>query len=180
LPTTFRDTLLHFSRRVMFYWCGDPYDCKITAPPEPVSAVVTGTCYWDLAKLEHLDETRSLWAKSFSNPSDPFDAVWQRKLVAIQQDGYGNLLALDISQSPEGPVVYLAHEPDPAHGYRLGSDFFDFMDRWSQVGCAGPHSWGWLPFTTGPLSLIDPNSQNARIWREWLGLKTVKDDPDSD
>jgi hypothetical protein len=32
---------------------------------------------------------------------------------------------------------------------------------------------GWLPFTTGPQSLIDPNCQNARTWRKWFGLEEV-------
>ena len=137
---------------------------------------MAGTCHWDLGRLGELDTIRQEWARTFSDPKRGFDQVWQRQVVAIQQDGYGNLLALDASPDGGGAVVYLSHDDDDAHGYCLGRDFLDFMDRWSQVGCAGPHVRGWLPFTTGPLSLIDPNCQNARTWRKWFGLEEVLDE----
>lgn len=75
---------------------------------------------------------------------------------------------LDPSRS--GAVVYLCHEPDESNGYVLGKDFIDFIDRWSRLGCPGPHDWAWRPFTAGREGLIDPDCQNAKIWREWLGL----------
>jgi hypothetical protein len=171
LPAAFRDTLLHFSRRVSFSWYCDPDDCKILGPPEAVRSVVAGRCHWDLGLLEKLDLVRRGWADTFSDPNRPFDQVWQRKVVAIQQDGYGNLLALDARPDGGDAVVYLSHDDDAAHGYHLGRDFLDFMDRWSQVGCAGPYAGGWLPFTRGPQSLIDPDCENARTWRKWFGLE---------
>ena len=180
LPTAFRDTLIHFSRRTKFSWYCDPYDCKLVGPPKSVWSVVAGMCHWDLGRLEELDTARQQWARTFNDPKRGFDQVWQRKVVAIQQDGYGNLLALDASPDGGGAVVYLSHDDDAAHGYCLGRDFLDFMDRWSQVGCAGPHVRGWLPFTTGPQSLIDPNCQNARTWRKWFGLEEVFDEGEQD
>ncbi len=171
LPPAFRQTLLGFSRGVRFSWYCDSYDCGIPAPPEPVNAVVAGSCHWDLANLEELGKTRRQWVETFCNSDNSFDAVWKRKLVAFQKDGYGNMLALDVSADAGGSVVYLSHDDDGAHGYVLGRDFLDFMGRWSRIGCAGPHSWGWLPFTSAPQSLIDPNCQNARTWRTWLGLE---------
>jgi hypothetical protein len=174
LPTGFRNTLRDFSRRVSFSWYCDPYDCKIAAPPEPVLSVVAGTCHWDLGRLEELDAVRQRWAQEFNDPRQPFDQVWQRKVVAIQQDGYGNFLVLDLSA--DDAVMYLSHDDEDAHGYRLGRDFVDFMDRWSQVGCAGPHARGWLPFTQGPQSLIEPDCQNARTWRKWIGLDLERAD----
>jgi hypothetical protein len=133
--------------------------------------VVAGTCQWDLSQLEELEEVRQRRAKMFSDPEEPFDTIWQRQVVVFQTDGYGNLLALDVTPGRDGAVVYLSHDPDEAHGYQLGRDFLDFMDRWSQVGCAGPHSWGWMPFTSGEWYLIDPNCENARTWRAWFGLR---------
>ena len=93
--------------------------------------------------------------------------------MGIQRDAYVNRRALDATPDGGGAVVCLSNDDDAAHGYCLGRDFLDFMDRWSQVGCAGPHVRGWLPFTTGPQSLIDPNCQNARTWRKWFGLEEV-------
>jgi hypothetical protein len=81
-----------------------------------VSSVIAGTCHWDLSHLEELDTVCQRWVKVFNDPKMPFDHVWQRKLVAIQQDGYGNLLALDVSADGGDAVVYLSHDDEDTHG----------------------------------------------------------------
>ena len=69
------------------------------------------------------------------------------------------------------PVVYLSHDDSHGHGFILGSDFQDFIRRWSHIGQAGGEDWKWMPFVNDPDSLLDSNGKNARIWRESLGLR---------
>ncbi len=67
-------------------------------------------------------------------------------------------------------VAYMAHELDYMHGYKLGYDFTDFMDRRSLLGCPGPEHVQFLSFFDNYAGGIDPEGENARLWRSWFGL----------
>ncbi len=57
------------------------------------------------------------------------------------------------------------------HGYKLGRDFTDFIDRWSSLVCPGAEDWQMKPFVDSPTGEIDPDSANAQAWREWFNLR---------
>ncbi len=104
----------------------------------------------------------------FPNIHDPYDCVWHDKL-GIHVVANGDVLALDLQQNP-APLVYLSHDDGQGHGYVLGREFEDAMDRWMPLGCVGPEDWQWLPFVTSRDSGIEPDGENAIRWREWFGI----------
>jgi len=169
LPESFRDVVLNFSSEVYWRW----FLPDGTRPPETFRQIFSGECAWSLNRLVQLEENRQSWLKvCFPNVNDPYDAVWHNKLAFIEV-GNGDLIALDLANSQEAdtPVVYLSHEGDDFHGYQLGHNFSDFIERWSLLGCPGAEDWQMLPFTSSPQSCLEPYSENAVQWREWFGLK---------
>lgn len=41
----------------------------------------------------------------------------------------------------------------------------------SPLGCPGPEDWQWLPFTSKGTTMLDPDGEAARAWRETVGLE---------
>jgi hypothetical protein len=64
------------------------------------------------------------------------------------------------------------HEGDDSvHGFWLGQDFEDYVDRLSLLGCFGSEDWQLSPIVSGPRSLLETNSANATNWRDRFGLR---------
>ena len=76
-------------------------------------------------------------------------------------------------------MVYLSHDDGEGHGFRLGDNFADFIDRWTLLGCPGAEDWQMLPFIHSSTSGIDPWCENARRWRQCSGLE-IREDQDTD
>jgi hypothetical protein len=100
------------------------------------------------------------------DPDDPYDRVWHGKYPLLRVPN-GDLVAVDA----DGQVVYLSHDDGEGHGYVLGQDVFDFLERWTALGCPGPEDWQWLPFTSGSDQGLDPEGENGRSWRAWFGIR---------
>lgn len=96
------------------------------------------------------------------------DLVWHDKLGIIEVRN-GDVVAIDVSRTP-APVVYLSRDDGEGHGLVLGTDFSDFIDRWTRIGCVGPEDWTWLPFCADSEPALDPDSAAAATWRRWMGL----------
>ena len=109
------------------------------------------------------------WVETFPNVEDPYDNVWHHKF-AFADVPNGDQLAFDLKFMLDPPVVYLSHDDGEGHGYRLGNDFIDFMERWSLLGCPGNEDWQMMPFLPDATSGLDVYGENARMWREWFGL----------
>jgi hypothetical protein len=140
-----------------------------TVMPEPFQQIWSGECRWDLASLPELLETYRRWLKIFPNPDDFWDGPWQNKFPVLAIAN-GDMLAIDLGE--QQAVVYLSHEGDDSvHGYWLGRDFEDYVDRLSLLGCVGSEDWQLKPFVSGPRSLLETDGTNAQHWREWLGLR---------
>jgi len=166
LPASFRRVLTEFASAFEVAW----FLPEGLEPPEPVSAIFGGDLSWDLDKLADLEAVRLDWVKEYyPNADDEYDCVWHNKL-AIHEVGNGDMLALDLSNEHEAPLVYLGHGDGDGHGYVIGPSFEDAIDRWTLVGCVGSEDWQWLPFVSSPTSGIEPNCDAARKWREWFGL----------
>ena len=167
LPAAFRTVLTTFSKKVSFCW----YLPDDTRPPEPLNGIFSGGCEWDLARLALYEKRRQSWASSCCpNPDDAHDRVWYDKLPFLPVPN-GDFLAVDLATGDRSPVVYLSHEDGEGHGFELGADFVDFVNKWSRIGCPGAEDWQWLPFTSDARSLLDPDCANARQWREWFGMQ---------
>lgn len=174
LPSQFRKTLLEFSAHVEMYW-GLEADWNfglndIESTSEHLF-YYRGACVWDIDALPLWES----WRKEAEDDSyDPngtfiFDEKWRNKL-ALYSVANGDKLAFDLAYGDDAPVVYLSHEDGKGHGYRLGDNFFDFMDRWSLLGCPGPEDWEMMPFLPDATSGLNTTGENARKWREWFGL----------
>jgi len=132
----------------------------------PFKDLRMGGCAWNAAELPRLWNDYSSWLKEvFPDAADPYDAVWHDKYPLLHAVN-GDMVAIGQDEK----VMYLSHDGGEGHGYALGKDVFDFLDRWTTLGCPGPEDWQWLPFTSGPDSGLEPDGTNGRAWRDWFGL----------
>jgi hypothetical protein len=169
IPPSLRKVFLEFSAATRIEWALP----EGTVMPEPFRTIYSGECRWDLNSLPGLLETYRGWLKVFADPTDFWDGPWQNKFPVLEV-GNGDMLAIDLGELQ--PVVYLSHEGDDSvHGYWLGRDFEDYVDRLSLLGCVGSEDWQLKPFVSGPRSLLETDGANARHWREWFGLRLPGD-----
>jgi SMI1/KNR4 family protein SUKH-1 len=168
IPGSFRTVLLEFSRKVDVRWL------LPDQPKLPFRGMFSGECYWDITQLADLERVRQGWVEHvFSNSDDPYDRVWHNKLTVLAVPN-GDCVALDMASPSEPPVVYLSHDGGEGHGYVLGKSFIEFIDNWSLLGCPGSEDWQMMPFLPDSTSGLDPNCENARVWRKWFGLEGIK------
>lgn len=167
LPESFRETLLDFSGHVDFGW--NLNDCiKL---PGALKSISSGECFWNIDNLPEIEESRKDWVREcFSDPDDDYDRVWHNKL-AFMSVANGDAIAFDLDMHPDcAPVVYLSHDDGEGHGYILGRDFKDFIDRWTLLGCPGTEDWQMMPFLETMTGGINTDCQNALEWRRLIGL----------
>jgi SMI1 / KNR4 family (SUKH-1) len=163
LPELFRQTLLEFSRRVDFFW----FLPEHVRPPKPLAGVFCGECSWDLGRIAAMyDQARWLASNAFVEDT-PDERLWQDKLP-FHNIGNGDFIAIDVSSSEPQPIVYLSHELAFSHGYVLGADFIDFMDRWTVIGC--PDDDIWPLFFPERVKCIDLDHPNVALWCDWFGI----------
>jgi SMI1 / KNR4 family (SUKH-1) len=166
IPSSFRRVLLEFSSRVCIEWAL-PAE---TTMPEPFEEIWAGECRWDLQSLPPLQATYREWIENcFTDNSNAYDKVWYQKFPILEV-GNGDFLGMDINDQSEQPVVYLSHDDGSAHGFWLGLNFEDYVDRLSMIGCVGSEGWQLSPFLAGQPSLLQTQSANAKGWRAWFGL----------
>lgn len=163
LPVSFRKTLLEFSRRVDFFW----FLPQHVRPPEPLPRVFCGCCSWDIGRLAVMYEDARWLASNAFVEDTPDERIWQGKLP-FHDIGSGDYIAIDISSSDPQPIVYLSHELAFSHGYVLGADFIDFMDRWTSIGCPDDDIWSLFFPERG--RYIDLDHPNVAIWCDWFGI----------
>ena len=134
-----------------------------------VRQIFAGECRWSLEELPDLIGEYNGWLdECFTDPTNTYDAVWYRKLpIGVWGTETWSPIALD---GPDEPVVYLSHDDGEGHGYRLGHDFIDYVERSSILGCPGAEDWQWLTFVEGSRSGLLPDSPSGRRWRSWFGL----------
>ena len=170
LPNSLMQVLINFSSQVGIEW-QLPKGIK---PPKPFNMISSGQCGWDLFSLPELYTTYQGWLhECFTTPDDPYDAVWYNKLP-IFEIGNGDMVAIELGIADSQPVVYLSHDDGEGNGYWLGSDFEDYIDRLSLLGCPGAEDWQWMPFVNDPRSLLDPFGESAIQWRDWFGLSLLE------
>ena len=166
IPDSFGRILLEFSSGINFSWFL-PDDFNL---PQEFDEIFSGGCSWDIVDLIDLEKNRQGWIKEcFPDPNDDYDNVWHDKLAFLHVPN-GDMIGIDLNKS-DGPVVYMSHEDSEGHGNILGRNFIDFIDRWSRLGCPGPEDWQMMPFIADQKSCLDPNSNNAKRWRNIFGLR---------
>jgi hypothetical protein len=186
LPAALADVVATRSSRVGFHWRLFELngDAAIKAPMFGPRTPMWGGCHaanvpgalWDLAALPGLVQTHQAWLDECflawlgEDPDDPYAAPWPDKFPIIEV-GDGDMIGVDLSDgAAQGQVVYLCHDDAcGVHGRVLGTDFVDFITRWSRIGCVGPEGWYLdLFFEDGEFAAAD--SSVVRAWRSWLGM----------
>lgn len=164
IPDSFRRVLLGYSAAVDISWrMPENYD-----PPEPFDNLFCGELYWSLGKLAEIDAQREKYANgAFSDLDFSYSREYHNKLAFHFTKGF-DFVAIDLGWAVQ-PVTYLSYDEDEGHGYHLGEDFEDFVNRMSLLGC--PNIDMVVPFTNGPLSFLNPYTPEAHAWREWFGLQ---------
>lgn len=166
IPMQFRRTLVEFSGRVDFFWFlkrGDD-------PPPPLSGIFCGGCRWDIDRLVEDHRHVVQLANDVFIEDVPEETLWAAKFP-FHAIACGDFIAIDQASPDEQRVVYLGHELAGSHAHWLGADFYDFMDRWTALGC--PDDDIWTRFVPERNSYIDVGHPNARLWCEWFGLPTL-------
>jgi hypothetical protein len=154
---------LEFSRQVDFFWFLPRHVC----PPEPLETVFCGACSWDVGRLAAIyQEARWLASNAFVEDT-PDERLWQDKLP-FHDIASGDFVAIDVSSTEPQPIVYLSHELAFSHGYVLGADFIDFMDRWTTIGC--PDDDIWTLFFPERRGYIDLDHPHVALWCNWFGI----------
>lgn len=175
IPPSFRRMLLAYSARVDIQW-QLPHSTEIewqsqdSGRPGWYHQIWAGECRWDLYELVKLQAIYKGWlADCWTDPDDWYGGVWYNKFPFLEV-GNGDLVAIEMGVPDCEAVVFLSHDDGEGHGYWLGADFEDYVDRLSRLGCPGAEDDGWIVFTAGSRSLLLPDGDNARQWRDWFGL----------
>lgn len=165
LPISFRNALLTISSHVFFYW-QLPDDMEFE---EPNHEIFSGHMEWDLHTfLELKKRNEELVENIFNDVTDEYDEIWKNKLPFLPI-GNGDYLAFDMQQGThDAPIVYLSHDGSENHGLRIADNFFELLEKWSQLGFVGAEDWQWEQFTTSRTSGIDPNCPAAQVLRTEL------------
>lgn len=163
LPRSLRAVVRTMTAGIAFYWRLHDADGQQQ----------DGACDWSLARLPEMEVARQEWVRAcFLDIERPGHRRWQRAL-AFQEVGNGDMLAIDLAKAGR-PVIYLNHEDERLHGWRLGDDFADFLERWTRLGCVGPEHWTLRPFLTSRTGGLDAEGAEARRWRADLGVLALR------
>lgn len=166
IPEDFRTVLLTISSHCEFKWFL-PDDFEL---PSEIDEIFSGELHWGIDFILPFNEGKDGWIKEvFTNPNDEYDKVWYNKF-AIQEVSNGDCIAIDLTPATYGKVVYLSHDDGAGHGYVMADSFYELLDKWVVIGCPGGEDWQWLPFCQNQSSGINPDSQNALLWKKAIGL----------
>ena len=167
IPPSLRVVFLQYSKKIEFYgWLPD----KINLP-DSLRKVFSACFDVSLEEVERAEKSRKGWVENcFANPDDPYDNIWHNKL-GFMNVANGDVIAFDLSDEKEDKrVVYLSHDDGEGHGYILGNNFEDYFSKLLLIGACGNEDWQMLPFISDSISGINPNCDNAKIYREIIGL----------
>ena len=167
IPPSIRKFFSHYSRRIWF---------SATLPeamvlPDSLRQIFSARFLICTEGLVLAEESRKNWIEDcFSDPNDDYDKVWHNKLGFMNVPN-GDVIAFDLGDPKDDKrVVYLSHDDGEGHGYLLGESFSDYFSKLLLIGACGNEDWQLLPFTIDNISGINPNCDNAKIYREAIGL----------
>jgi hypothetical protein len=166
IPDDFKNALLTLSSHCEFRWFL-PDNFQL---PNELRQIFSGELHWGVDFILDFNRNKDRWIKEvFPDQENEYDRVWHNKFV-FQQVGNGDYISIDLSQESYGKIIYLSHDDGEGHGYIMADSFSKLLNNWTQLGCVGGEDWQWLPFCKDKASGIDPNSTNALLWRQLIGL----------
>jgi hypothetical protein len=166
IPDDFKNVLLTVSSHCEFKWFL-PDDFPL---PEQLRQIFSGELHWGLNFILQFNESKDGWIKKvFPDIDNEYDKVWHNKFV-FQEVGNGDYISIDLEPGNYGKIVYLSHDDGEGHGYIMANSFSELLSNWTKLGCVGGEDWQWLPFYKNQTTGIDPNCENAKLWRNTIGL----------
>lgn len=166
IPDDFKNVLLTVSSHCEFKWFL-PDDFPL---PEQLRQIFSGELHWGLNFILQFNESKDGWIKKvFPDIDNEYDKVWHNKFV-FQEVGNGDYISIDLEPGNYGKIVYLSHDDGEGHGYIMANSFSELLSNWTKLGCVGGEDWQWLPFHKDQTTGIDPNCENAKLWRNTIGL----------
>lgn len=143
IPFTFKKVLLEFSSSLSFKWS---INNKIDELPKEIQNGFSGQCSWDINRIINYDQERLFVNEHYvSNPDDEWERLLYQKLPIFKTEN-GDVIAIDLADKFDGPIIYLSYHGNDDHGHILGKNFIDFIDKWIQLGCIGPNISHMKPF----------------------------------
>lgn len=82
-------------------------------------------------------------------------------LLALADTPNGDQFAVILSGPDADTVIYLSHDIDDIHRYRVGENFASFLQHYARLGFAGPEYWIWEQFTSKRTTPINSSSPLA-------------------
>jgi len=164
LPESFRNVLLEFSSAVSMMWYL-PDDFEL---PTKFRSIFSGECSWSLENIISINSDKDEVVKAcFADIGDDYNQVWHNKLAFVDV-GNGDYIAFDLNDGSDPRVVFLSHDGDVTNGYVLGSNFLNYINELTGIGCCGPEDWQMTPFIDSSTSCIDSNCCNAQEFKRLL------------
>ena len=168
LPDSLKQAFLEFSKSISFYaLLPDEFEL-----PHALREIFSAQFTISLADVLEAETSRRSWVEAcFPDPDDPYDKVWHNKL-GMMTVGNGDVIAFALDDgNTDNRVVYLSHDDGPGHGYVLGSNFQEYFSNLLLIGGCGNEDWQMEPFITDAQKGINPDCENARLYRDLIGLK---------
>jgi len=167
IPASLKETFRHFSKTI-FFSAYLPDNIKL---PHDLRGIFSAQFLISTDELINAEDRRKGWMEHcFCSPNDPYDTVWHNKLGFMTVPN-GDIIAFDLNDNSEDKhVVYLSHDDGEGHGYILGENFADYFSKLLQVGGCGNEDWQMIPFIPDNINGINPDCENAKIYREFIGL----------
>lgn len=167
IPLSYKKVLLKYFSHLEWGWYF-PDDFSLD---DKFQDIFGGRGVLALSELVECENMRQeLVQDVFNDSADSYDQIWHNKL-AFFNVGNGDLFAFDLNKNEvDPPVVYLSHDDGEMHGFILGNNFIDFMNKWSKIGFVGGESWSLLPFVDSQNSGINLEGENVKEWQVLLNL----------
>lgn len=167
IPPSFKKCLMEYTKGLDFY-ARIPDDFEL---PYELRKLFSARFSWNLDALSEMWKDYEHWLEvCFTNPEDEYDNVWYNKLPFMPVPN-GDYIAFDLNDTNEDKrVVYLSHDDGEGHGYILGENFGDYIEKLIAIGASGNEDYQMLPFIEDETSGIDPNCENAQKYRQLIGI----------
>ncbi len=168
LPDSIRD-LLSLSKEWKFAWSvpkGDPL-------PKNIHEFYSGgirEVVWSADIIDWAHQSFSAWPHSQQKK-------WQGHFPIYHLNN-GDVLTLNLNESDpqKQSLHYFSHEDESYQGHQIAANLFQFLDRWSEMGCAGSVYWQWVnwlqPIAKSKTKYeLDPKAESCQKFLAWFHEK---------
>ncbi len=164
IPISLKETLLNFSKEIMFY-AELPYDFEL---PSQLDGIDIASFEISLSGIEDAEASRKYWIEGEEECADS-DKIWYDKLgFMVAQNG--DVIAFDLKDENEDKrVVYLSHDDNENNGMILGKNFKEYFSNLILIGACGIEDWKIEPFIDSDTG-INPNCKNAEEYRKLINF----------